>query len=117
MSRSDDGHDRESIQRRLAAVERAVSGDEPLERTDRVEELEARIDELEAAVQALRGYVGSVRTVNEDVERRADRALRTAEAIERNVAPHPTDSECGSGQEPTDETRGSSRLRGLTERL
>jgi uncharacterized coiled-coil protein SlyX len=78
-------HDRESLERRLDAVERAISEDEPIDRTERVDELESRIAELEAAVEALRGYVGSVRSVNEDVERRADRALRKAEALERTV--------------------------------
>jgi uncharacterized coiled-coil protein SlyX len=77
--------DRESLGRRLDAVERALADDEPLDRDERIEELEARIAELEAAVEALRGYVGSVRSVNEDVERRADRALRKAEALERIV--------------------------------
>ena len=79
--------DRDSIERRLDAVERALTDEEPLERTDRIAELETRIAELEAAVQALRGYVGSVRAVNEEIEQRADRALRTAEAIERHVGP------------------------------
>jgi hypothetical protein len=124
MSQNDRGHDRESVERRLAAVERAVSGDEPLERTDRIDELDARIDELEAAVQALRGYVGSVRAVNEDVERRAARALRTAEAIERNVAPAETidaasDTASGDGSETesADETRRSTPLDRLKARL
>lgn len=87
MPPSDTDHDRESVERRLDAVERALSTEEPLERTDRLDELEGRVVELEAAVQALRGYVGSVRAVNEEIELRADRALRKAEAVERNVAP------------------------------
>jgi len=87
MSPTDTDHDRESVERRLDAVERALSAEEPLERTDRLDELESRVVELEAAVQALRGYVGSVRAVNEEIELRADRALRKAEAVERNVAP------------------------------
>ncbi|MFT4882898.1 MAG: putative coiled-coil protein SlyX [Natronomonas sp.] len=77
--------DRQSLERRLDAVERAVSEDEPIDRSERIDELESRIAELEAAVEALRGYVGSVRSVNEDVERRADRALRKAEALERTI--------------------------------
>lgn len=77
--------DRESLERRLDAVERALSEDEPVDRTDELATLESRIAELEAAVEALRGYVGSVRSVNEDVERRADRALRKAQALEQTV--------------------------------
>ena len=80
-------HDRETLKRRLEAVERALSEEEPIERANRIDELESRVVELEAAVQALRGYVGSVRAVNEEIELRADRALRKAEAVERNVAP------------------------------
>lgn len=75
------------MERRLEAVERALAEEEPISRIDRLDDLETRVAELEAAVQALRGYVGSVRAINEDVERRADRALRKAESIERHVAP------------------------------
>ena len=75
----------ESMERRLAAVERALSDGEPIDRRERLDELEARIAELEAAVEALRGYVGSVRAVNDDVEHRADLALRKATALERHV--------------------------------
>lgn len=80
-----DDHDRESVERRLDAVERALAEGEPIDRIDRLDELETRLVELEAAVQALRGYVGSVRAVNEDVERRADHAIRKVDAIERHV--------------------------------
>lgn len=80
-------HDRDSVERRLDAVERALADDQPLENVDRVDDLEGRVAELEAAVQALRGYVGSIRAVNEDVERRADRALRKVAALERHVGP------------------------------
>ncbi|WP_186311029.1 DUF7310 family coiled-coil domain-containing protein [Halorubrum depositum] len=81
------------LDERLGAVERALTasdatvadlGDgaaaaaerEALE--SRVEELESRVEELEAATQAIRGYVGSVRAVNREVERRADLALARA---------------------------------------
>lgn len=98
----DPNHDRASIERRLDAVERALSEDEPIERADRLDDLESRVVELEAAVQALRGYVGSVRAINEDVESRADRAYRKARAVERAVAP------AGRLGEPDDvETSGS----------
>jgi len=80
-------HDPDSLDRRLDAVERALSEEEPLERIDRLDDLESRMAELEAAVQSLRGYVGEVRAINEEVEHRADRALRKAEAVERQVGP------------------------------
>lgn len=92
----------ESLERRLDAVERALADDEPLERADRLDDLEARVAELEAAVQALRGYVGAVRAVNEDVERRADRAYRKARAVERVVAP--ADSAPGRQRDADDGT-------------
>jgi hypothetical protein len=85
MSRTEP--DRDSVERRLAAVERALSEEEPIDRADRLDDLADRVAELEAAVQAVRGYVGEVRAINEDVERRADRALRKAQAIERHVGP------------------------------
>lgn len=89
--------DRERLDRRLGAVERAISGDdrdlEALASTGDLarrvealeEELEAaedRISELEAATQALRGYVGSIRSVNEDVEQRADAAIAAVDRLE-----------------------------------
>ena len=101
MSRTEP--DRDSVERRLAAVERALSEEEPIERADRLEDLADRVAELEAAVQAVRGYVGEVRAINEDVERRADRALRKAQAIERHVGPGTARPGTGD-QATTDET-------------
>jgi hypothetical protein len=90
-----------TIEERLAAVERALTdGDhdcaalaEGAATADRVAELEAgleettdRVAELEAATQALRGYVGNVRSVNDEVEQRADEALETAQAARRAAA-------------------------------
>lgn len=92
-----DDHGRESLEGRLNAVERALTEDESLDRTDRLDELETRVAELEAAVQALRGYVGSVRAVNDEIETRADRALRKAEALERSLGPETDDEDDGSG--------------------
>lgn len=84
----------ETFEDRLAAVERALTdGDhdcsaltEGAATADRVTDLEAdieeltdRVAELEAATQALRGYVGNVRSVNDEVEQRADKALAKAE--------------------------------------
>jgi len=87
----------EALEKRIAALERAIADDEG-ERValadgaataERVEALEARLDdltdriaELEAATQALRGYVGNVRSVNREVEQRADAALAKAESLE-----------------------------------
>lgn len=86
------------IETRLRAVERAVTGNEarPADVADgatataererlesRLDDLEERVAELEAATQAVRGYVGAVRAVNREVERRADLALSRATAAER----------------------------------
>lgn len=85
--------DADRFEDRLRAVERALTGsDTPVadlgdeaaaaaEREaleSRVDDLESRVEELEAATQAIRGYVGSVRAVNREVERRADLALARA---------------------------------------
>jgi len=90
----------DDIEDRLAAVERALTeadADLPTladdaELTRRVDELEReldaldeRIEELDAALQAVRGYVGSVRSVNEDVEARANAAVAGVESLEERV--------------------------------
>jgi len=86
--------DPERLARRLAAVERALTGvsdpDEIARDGARIEEMESRladlddrVAELEATARALRGYVGNVSAVNEDVRRRADVALSKAEAAEK----------------------------------
>ncbi|GAA0244150.1 hypothetical protein ACFFQF_03735 [Haladaptatus pallidirubidus] len=53
----------------------------------RADDVEPRLDELDAAVQALRGYVGNIRAVNADVERRADAALAKTEAKSNRCKP------------------------------
>jgi len=87
------------IEARLAALERAVTDGEPMpelvdaaaatadatDRAQRLDDVEQRVAELEAATQALRGYVGNVRSVNEDVEERADAAFATVSELERRV--------------------------------
>jgi chromosome segregation ATPase len=101
--------DLQTLDRRLRAVERALTDgdrDDRSERTEtarsaidgpgyeeRITELEARIEEiesslreLESAMQAVRGYVGNVRSVNRNVEQRAALALSTAERIESRIA-------------------------------
>lgn len=109
MSTND--HDRDSLERRVDAVERALTEGEPIDRSNRVDELEARLVELEAAVQALRGYVGSVRAVNEEIERRADHALRKAEAVERHVGPPKPSGDPAEASDDRDRTAPLDRLR------
>jgi len=90
----------DALRERVETLERAVTdGDHDLsafadeaKAVDRLETLEAdvadladRIEELEAAAQALRGYVGNVRSVNTDVEQRADAALARVEALESRL--------------------------------
>jgi len=111
--------DRERLDRRLGAVERAISGDDgdldalasAGDLARRIEELESeleaaedRISELEAATQALRGYVGSIRSVNEDVEQRADAAIAAVDRLEdrldgdakSGIGDHRSVGRCGS---------------------
>lgn len=89
-----------SLDERLRAVERALTdGDCDLAEIenaadhharietldDRLTAVEDRLADLEAATQALRGYVGNVRAVNREVERRADAALAAVEADAENA--------------------------------
>jgi len=91
----------DSMEARIEALERAVTdGDHDLsglaaegEATDRLETLEETVSsledtvrELEAGTQALRGYVGNLRSVNHDVEQRADAALAKAESLESRLS-------------------------------
>lgn len=90
----------DDLRERVAAVERALTdGDGDLSalaegaaRAERVADLEATVadlredvTELEAATQALRGYVGNVRSVNEDVEQRAETAVAAVENVTERV--------------------------------
>lgn len=90
----------ERLERRVEALERALTDDEgdadafvdgavTAGRLDtleaRVDELTDRVDELDAAVQAVRGYVGEVRSVNTEVEERADLALSRVEDLEADL--------------------------------
>jgi len=95
--------DIDTLEERLTAVERALTDGESdfetlaeagevasrLETVERrLDDLEEQVSELDAATQALRGYVGNVRSVNRDVERRAETALAKVEEIESQyVAP------------------------------
>ena len=88
---------RHTFEERLAAVERAVTDEDvPVASVDdaaalttrldavesRLETLEARIDETDAAVAAVRGYVGEVRHVNDEVERRANAAVAAVDRLD-----------------------------------
>ena len=115
------------LDERLAAVERALTdGDHDLtdlaaasETTarldaleDELETLDDRVAELEAATQALRGYVGNVRSVNEDVEQRAALALDKAETALAATEPHQNASlrdETGDTQPPQSSVTTDSR--------
>jgi len=110
--------DTETIDERLRAVERALTGtdqdlaglSEAAALATRVDDLEARLDDietqladLEASTQAVRGYVGNVRSVNRDVEQRADVALAKAERLEARL-----DDEPVRGREPERGRTGTS---------
>lgn len=78
----------DSLEARVAAVERALTDGDPVADLSDAAELQRqldalsadldtlgeRVDALEATVQSLHGYVGEIEHVNERVERRADAA-------------------------------------------
>jgi len=90
----------ERLDERLTAVERAVvDGDFELDEladlasmAEDIEQIESRLDDVEerladfeARAQAVEGFVGNVRSVNEDVEQQADAALATVDRLEERV--------------------------------
>jgi len=92
--------DIERLDERLTAVERAVvDGDHELDQltdlaafADDLERVESRLDDIEerlatveARSQSVEGFVGRVRTVNEDVEQQADAAIAAVDRLERRV--------------------------------
>jgi DNA repair exonuclease SbcCD ATPase subunit len=108
----------DALRERVDALERAVTdGDcdltaltdetEAMQRLEAVEtqldELEDTVAELEAATQALRGYVGNVRSVNRDVEQRADAALAKARELEDAI------DDGGDSQSTADPTSQTAR--------
>lgn len=90
-----------AVERTLTESETAVSDlDDRAELTARLDDLEAevadlaeRVDELDAGLQAVRGYVGNVRQVDEDIERRADAAIATVERLEARLDDHEQDAQ------------------------
>jgi hypothetical protein len=115
----------ETLEDRLAALERALTDDkhdlgalaadgEVATRVQTaesdIEDLTERVAELEAATQALRGYVGNVRAVNEEVRERADLALEAAERAEsESTESDPTEVESAES-EPVASRDGGGRL-------
>lgn len=114
-----DARGQDRLDERLSAVERAVTGSDAAvadlgdsaaaaaERealASRVAEVESRVEELEAATQAIRGYVGSIRAVNREVERRADLALARASGGEDAAPESERSSEAGPGDAVPSET-------------
>jgi chromosome segregation ATPase len=98
---------------RVDAIERAVvDGDGDLDTAElatlaadveslaeRIECIEQRLGELDSAVQAVRGYAGNVRSVNREVERRADAALAKVEELEASERERDTPDSGDSGSE------------------
>jgi len=119
--------DDDALAERLDAVERALT-DEDLAVADlgdaaeltreveslsaRLDDVEDRLDDLDAATQALRGYVGNVRAVNGEVERRADAALSKAESLEADL--NALETERADSLEPSPEPRVRPTERGAS---
>ncbi len=126
------GHDDPDLADRLRAVERAITDadvtpadlsepaaiEERLDRLeDRVDDLEGRLAETEAGVEAVRGYVGSVRAVNRDVERRADAALAAADADDDGSSVDPGDVDLPGEEGPRGGAGRSGEEESVRERL
>ncbi|MEF8837932.1 MAG: hypothetical protein V5A18_00320 [Haloarculaceae archaeon] len=62
-----------------AVAEGAATAEQVADLEDRLGRLEDEVADLDAATQALRGYVGEVRSINEDVEETAASAMAKAE--------------------------------------
>ena len=108
----------ETLEARLETLERAITdGEHDLAALAEAGEISARLDgvesdqadltdrvaELEAATQALRGYVGNIRSVNCEVEDRAELALSKVERLEDEL--RDTDSSPGRQAADSDEPR------------
>lgn len=125
--------DQASLERRLDAVEAAISDDQngsPVAQASRdtdvdsrLDALETRIEELDAALQAVRGFLGGVDAVNESVESRADAAIAAVERLERRLDgeettldSHPPEGEPAS-HTTAEQGSGNTQAQTLPERL
>ena len=95
----DDCLELDELDERLTAVERAFTdgdgggtaasgnadGAALADLRERLDDLESQVTDLDAATQALRGYVGNARSVDRDIERRADAALAKVESLEAQL--------------------------------
>lgn len=119
--------DTETIEQRLSAVERALTdGDAEFESLavaddlekrltaleERLDDVESQLTELDAATQALRGYVGNVRSVNQEVERHAETALAKVEQLEAQHAERGGHDQQGHESEDRTGQRGRNPERG-----
>lgn len=110
------------LEERLDAVERALTGGDPAvtdvgdgaaataERealAERLDAVEERLEELEAATQAVRGYAGAIRSVNREVERRADLALARATDARDATRPGTAGSDAAGGVAGSDAPGGT----------
>ena len=125
-----DASDVDELDRRLRAVERALTDDADLtdlgdaaelarevdSLADRLDAVEGRLDELDAATQALRGYVGNVREVNDAVERRADAAVAAVERLEADLDAADSAAVTDTGPERTPRTERTTPDGDFTER-
>lgn len=90
----------EQLEQRVAAVENTVTdGNVDFEEvseiteliqevesmSDRLETLERRLVEIEGATQSLEGYLGNVRSVNQETEDRADAAIAAVDRLEQKI--------------------------------
>jgi len=90
----------EQLEQRVAAIENTVTdGDVEFEEvsditelvkevqnmSERLETLERRLVEIEGATQSLEGYLGNVRSVNQETEDRADAAIAAVDRLEQKI--------------------------------
>lgn len=113
--------DDESLEKRLSAVERALTNEEtPASRRDverRVEEAEERIRELEAATQALRGYVGDVRDRDQQIGHGSDSGLERVQRMDFEHERGGTPQGHSRGRDPLQDRGSAESDGGMLDRL